>query len=155
MTGETRIGTPAAEDVLGASDFPDRLLIGGEWVEGAGRKQLAVIDPATGREVARVACAEAEDVDRAVAAAEAAFDDGAWSRMPHSERARTLHRFADAIEARIEDLYRVETVNNGRPITETRAPASGANRVRPITLPKAPLRSARIGTVSRRDRRSI
>jgi acyl-CoA reductase-like NAD-dependent aldehyde dehydrogenase len=74
--------------------------------------------------VARVACAATEDVDRAVAAARSAFDAGAWSRRPAADRAQVLQRFADAIEARIEDLYLVETVNNGRPIAETRAQLS-------------------------------
>ena len=124
MIDETRVEPDAATDVLGSVGVPSRLLIGGEWVDAADREQLSVIDPSTGREVTRVACAGAEDVDRAVDAAKAAFDAGSWSRMPPPERARALHRFADAIEARIEDLYRVETVNNGRPITETRAQLS-------------------------------
>jgi acyl-CoA reductase-like NAD-dependent aldehyde dehydrogenase len=113
-----------ADDVLVAIEVPRRLLIGGEWVDAANGDELPVIDPATGREVARVACAGAADVDLAVAAAKAAFEEGTWRRMPIAERARSLQRFADAIEARIDDLYRVETVNNGRPITETRAQLS-------------------------------
>jgi acyl-CoA reductase-like NAD-dependent aldehyde dehydrogenase len=113
-----------AERVLASIDPPRQLLIGGEWVDGAGGASLAVIAPSTGREVTRVACASAADVDRAVAAAGAAFDDGGWSRMPRARRARALHGLADAIEARIEDLYQVETVNNGRPIAETRAQLS-------------------------------
>jgi len=124
MIEETRIQTPDAEEVLGKIDVPRGLLIGGEWVEAADGEQLPVIDPSTGREVSRVARAGATDVARAVDAARTAFEQGVWSRRPPAERARTLNRFADAIEDRIEDLYRVETVNNGRPITETRAQLS-------------------------------
>jgi phenylacetaldehyde dehydrogenase len=113
-----------ADDLLDTIEIPRRLLIGGEWLDAASGDELPVIDPATGRELTRVACAGSADVDRAVAAAVAAFEEGAWSRMPIAERARALQRFADTIEARIEDLYRIESVNNGRPITETRAQLS-------------------------------
>jgi acyl-CoA reductase-like NAD-dependent aldehyde dehydrogenase len=113
-----------SREILGSVGVPRRLLIGGEWVDAADGGTLAVIDPSTGLEVARVACAGREDVDRAVEAGAAAFEDGVWSRMPTALRARSLNAFADAIEARIEDLYQVETVNNGRPIVETRAQLS-------------------------------
>lgn len=124
MIEERQTAGSAADEVLGAVEVPRGLLIGGEWVEATSGETLGVIDPSTGREVARVACAGAEDVDRAVAAARTGFDEGTWSRMPVAQRARALQRFADAIEDRIEDLYRVETVNNGRPIAETRAQLS-------------------------------
>ncbi|HZD18602.1 MAG TPA: aldehyde dehydrogenase [Actinomycetota bacterium] len=123
MIRDARAGG-AATEVLGSIDVPSGLLIGGEWVEATDGGTLGVIDPSTGAEVSRVACAAREDVARAVEAARTAFEDGAWSGMPPSERARALHRFADGIGSRIEDLYRLETVNNGRPITETRAQLS-------------------------------
>jgi acyl-CoA reductase-like NAD-dependent aldehyde dehydrogenase len=113
-----------AEEVLGSVEVPRRLLIGGSWVDAEDGATLGVLDPSTGRELTRVVAAGRADVDRAVAAARSAFEDGSWSRMPVAERARALHRFADAIEGRIDDLYRVETVNNGRPIAETRAQLS-------------------------------
>ncbi|MGH3341754.1 MAG: aldehyde dehydrogenase [Carbonactinosporaceae bacterium] len=97
------------------------LLIGGEEVPAVSGATLPVHNPATGREVARVAAAGPEDVDRAVAVATAAFRSGSWSELPVAERARVLGRFADTIEQRIEELYRLETLYNGRPITETRA----------------------------------
>ncbi|HEX6843906.1 MAG TPA: aldehyde dehydrogenase [Actinomycetota bacterium] len=111
----------AAAQVLAAVDGPRELLIGGAWVPGAAGERLDVIDPSRGEVVTTVAAAGAEDIDRAVAAAAATFESGVWSRMPIAERARTLQTFADAIADRIEDLYLVETVNNGRPIRETRA----------------------------------
>ena len=97
------------------------LLIGGIEVPAASGETLPVVNPATGEVVARVAAAGPEDVDAALTAARDAFDDGAWSRCPPAERARWLHRFADALEERITDLFRLETQHNGRPITETRA----------------------------------
>lgn len=97
------------------------MLIDGEEVAALAGDTLDVIDPAHGTVVARVADGGRDDVDRAVAAAQAAFDAGVWSGLPIADRARIMHRFADRIEERIEDLYRLETINNGRPIRETRA----------------------------------
>jgi acyl-CoA reductase-like NAD-dependent aldehyde dehydrogenase len=82
---------------------------------------LRVINPATGEVIAEVACADEADVDAAVRVADDAFRSGVWSRLPPHERARVLHRFADGIEARMPELWRLETLNNGRPVTETRA----------------------------------
>ncbi len=96
------------------------LRIGGKVVAGRGPR-LDVINPATGGVLAVADSADLEDVDDAVRAAQAAFDDGVWSRMPIHERSRILHRFADGIAARMTDLYQLETANNGRPLTETRA----------------------------------
>ena len=77
MIEEQQTERSAADDVLGSVDVPRGLLIGGEWVEASSGETLGVVDPSSGREVARVACAGAEDVDRAVAAAREAFEDGA------------------------------------------------------------------------------
>ncbi len=100
------------------------LLIGGREVPAAAGGTLPVLNPATGQAIAEVACAEREDVDTAVAAARQAFEEGVWREMPPRERAKVLHRFADGIERRLEDLYALESVNNGRPIRETRAQVS-------------------------------
>ena len=100
------------------------LLIGGEEVPAAGGGTLLVHNPATGRPIAEVASAEAEDVAAAVRAARRAFSGGAWRDVAPAQRARVLHRFADGIEYRLDDLYALETINNGRPIRETRAQVS-------------------------------
>lgn len=84
----------------------------------------SIINPATGAIIATVPEQTAADVDVAVAAALAAFQAGPWPEMPRSQRARLLLRFADAIEANSASLYELETQNNGRPITETRAQLS-------------------------------
>ena len=97
------------------------MLVGGRWVHAAAGGTLEVMDPAHGTVIAQAPAAGPDDVDAAVRAAREAFASGVWSRRPITERARILQRFADIIEARIEDLYRLETLNNGRPIRETRA----------------------------------
>ncbi len=83
-----------------------------------------IVDPATGAVIATVPEHGPADVDAAVARAQAAFDSGPWPAMTRSERAKLLLRIADAIEEHSERLYRLETRNNGRPITETRAQLS-------------------------------
>ena len=99
------------------------LLIGGrettDW-----NAQLEVVNPATGSVIANVASADAEDVDRAVQAARSTFEAGVWRGLPIHERAGVLNQFADAIAARMTDLWRLETMNNGRPVAETRAQIS-------------------------------
>jgi acyl-CoA reductase-like NAD-dependent aldehyde dehydrogenase len=82
---------------------------------------LDVLNPASGEVIATVPDGGAEDVDRAVKTARRAFDDGPWPRMERGDRAKILNRFADAIDASLDDLFRLETRNNGRPLRETRA----------------------------------
>ena len=105
---------------LPVADLPTGLRIGGEVVRGTA-DPIDVHDPSTGHLLVTVDGASAADIDRAVATAKATFASGVWRDMPVHDRARVLQRFADGIEARMEDLYRIETRNNGRPITETRA----------------------------------
>jgi len=99
------------------------LLIDGGSV-GGHDAPLDVVNPATGSRIARVQCADAEDIDQAVRSARRAFESGVWSRMPIHSRALVLQRFASSIEEHLGDLYQLETSNNGRPLTETRAQIS-------------------------------
>jgi acyl-CoA reductase-like NAD-dependent aldehyde dehydrogenase len=99
---------------------PHKLLIGGREVSG-GAPLLNLINPATGRVFAQCHNADAADIDTAVRSARAAFDSGVWSELPIHQRARILNRFADLLESNMDQLYRLETLNNGRPITETKA----------------------------------
>ena len=96
------------------------LLIDGELRPGGG-DILELINPATTAVFARCHSASREDTDDAVVSARTAFDAGVWSRLPVHERARILNRFGDLLERDMDKLYRLETVNNGRPITETKA----------------------------------
>jgi acyl-CoA reductase-like NAD-dependent aldehyde dehydrogenase len=100
---------------------PERMRIGGELMDAISGETLEILNPATADVLTTTPAGGAEDVDRAVRAARDAFDDGPWPRMERSERAKLLHRFADRIEERMADLFRLETLNNGRPVRETRA----------------------------------
>lgn len=96
------------------------LRIGGEVLPG-GAAPIPVTNPSTGEVFAEVAGADEADIDRAVRVADDTFRSGVWRDLPIQERALILNRFADGMAARMEDLYRIETMNNGRPITETKA----------------------------------
>jgi len=95
-----------------------RLYIGGEWVEASTDEELAVINPATEEVFARVPQASVTDVDRAVAAARRAFDDGPWPRMTPRERSDALVRFVQTIIDRREELVELIIAEAGaaRPI---------------------------------------
>jgi acyl-CoA reductase-like NAD-dependent aldehyde dehydrogenase len=119
------VSLAATDPHASAADIPAHgLLIGGQEAAAASGDRLPVVNPATGRPIATVAAGGAEDIDRAVRVGREAFDSGVWSRRPVDERARVLNRLADGIERRIEELYRLETLNNGRPWNETRAQVS-------------------------------
>ena len=98
-----------------------KLLINNEWVESTSGKTFPTINPTTGQEICQVAEAGAEDVDRAVSAAQAAFNVGPWCRMWAVERSRLLHRLADLIEENAEELARLESLDNGKPYRIARA----------------------------------
>jgi len=98
----------------------------GLFIDGAERAATSpdvidVFDPSRGEVIARIGHATAEDVDAAVASARRAFMSGPWATMSIRARARLVNTLADALEAHLEELYLLETRNNGRPITETRA----------------------------------
>ncbi len=97
-----------------------RLLIDGQWIDGA--KTFVTVNPATGEALTQVIEASAADVDRAVAAARRAFDDNfaPWRKMSASERGRLIWRLADLIEQHIDELAELETIDNGKPIFESR-----------------------------------
>ncbi|HEV8523115.1 MAG TPA: aldehyde dehydrogenase family protein [Terriglobales bacterium] len=99
---------------------PGKLLIGGEWVQGS--KTFETTNPATGEVLTEVVEATPREVDLAVAAARQAFDDpkSAWRKMSASERGRLLWRLADLIEKNIDELAELETLDNGKPIFESR-----------------------------------
>ena len=86
--------------------------------------ERAIVNPATGATIRTVAEFGTAGIDAAVATALAAFESGPWPSMTRSERGRLLLRIADAIEADSEKLFTLEALNNGRPITETRAQLS-------------------------------
>ncbi|MEO7867520.1 MAG: aldehyde dehydrogenase family protein [Candidatus Eisenbacteria bacterium] len=99
---------------------PGKLIIDGQSVDSVSGRTFETHNPATEELVTTVAEAGAEDVDLAVQAARRAFDDGPWRRMKASERARILHKLGDLILANAEELGRLETLDNGKPIFESK-----------------------------------
>lgn len=93
---------------------PARLLIGGEWVASASDVRIPIVDPATGAEVASVADANQADVDKAVAAARAAFERGPWATLLPSKREALIWRLADLIDANKDELAELESIDNGK-----------------------------------------
>ncbi|HEY6451460.1 MAG TPA: aldehyde dehydrogenase family protein [Steroidobacteraceae bacterium] len=91
-----------------------RLLINGQWVQARSDRTIAVFDPATGAEIARVADAGTEDVNRAVAAARAAFDSGPWPDTTPAAREGLLWKLADLIDQNAAELAELESLNNGK-----------------------------------------
>jgi acyl-CoA reductase-like NAD-dependent aldehyde dehydrogenase len=104
------------------------LRIGGEDVRAEAGRTYSLANPATGREIGVAAEASEADVDRAVAAAKAAFDAGTWRRRPAPQRGDILRAAADMISARQEELARLESVCSGKPITDCRAEVQAAAR---------------------------
>ena len=94
------------------------LFIGGEFVDGSG-EAFKTINPATEETLAEVAEASADDVDRAVKAARAAYR-GAWGRMSGADRGKYLFRIARIMQERSRELAVLETLDNGKPIKESR-----------------------------------
>ena len=99
-------------------DMQTRLFIGGEFVDAADGATIDVLNPHDNSKIADVAEAKAADIDRAVAAAQTAFPT--WGRTPAAERGRLLLRLADAIEANAEELARLESLDTGHPLRDTR-----------------------------------
>ncbi|MER7501005.1 aldehyde dehydrogenase family protein [Nonomuraea pusilla] len=93
------------------------LFIDGEFVDGSG-PSFKTVNPATEEQLAEIATASSDDVDRAVRAARKAF--GVWSALPGSERAKYLFRIARIIQERARELAVLETLDNGKPIRESR-----------------------------------
>jgi aldehyde dehydrogenase (NAD+) len=109
---------PESRDIVSLSDRYG-LFIGGELVDPASGEWFTTISPATEEPLAEVAQAGPEDVDRAVSAARAAFENG-WSSIPGSERAKYLFRIARILQERARELAVVESLDGGKPIKESR-----------------------------------
>ena len=95
-----------------------QLYINGEFVESAGKKFFDVFDPSTEEVIAQVPDARAEDVNRAVAAAKAAFEEGPWPATTPAERGRILNRLAEKIRQNQAAIAELECRNSGKPIVE-------------------------------------
>jgi phenylacetaldehyde dehydrogenase len=109
-----------------------KLFIDGKWVDSDSGKTIDVTNPATGQVIAKIQAGTAADIDKAVKAARKAFETGAWPAMNGTERAKLLWKLADALEANVDEIGLVETLNNGMPMMMARMGAvlGSANNLR-------------------------
>jgi acyl-CoA reductase-like NAD-dependent aldehyde dehydrogenase len=99
---------------------PKKLLIDGKFVDAVSGKTFETINPATEEVLAKVPEGGKEDVDKAVKAARRALESGPWRKMPTFERARLIYKLADLIEKHADELAQLETLDNGKPLSESR-----------------------------------
>jgi acyl-CoA reductase-like NAD-dependent aldehyde dehydrogenase/thiamine pyrophosphate-dependent acetolactate synthase large subunit-like protein len=103
-----------------APKAPEKFFIGGKWVEPMSNRRLEVVSPVTEERILSYPEAGEADMDRAVAAARAAFDNGPWPRMAPAERAGYLRKVADRLAGRLDDIASAWTLQVGAPISLTR-----------------------------------
>jgi len=101
--------------------------VGGQWIDGGGGR-IAVEDPATGETIAEQALADAGDMDKAVAAAQACHESGALSDLRPVERGRMVRRMGEYLLDRIDEIAPVLTLESGKPLWESRVEIEGAAR---------------------------
>jgi acyl-CoA reductase-like NAD-dependent aldehyde dehydrogenase len=100
------------------------LFIDGKEVPASQAELLDVLNPATGEMLAQISHATDADVDKAVKSSAKAFASSEWSAMSNRTRAKLINKLADVFEANLEEIYTLETANNGRSLNETRAQVS-------------------------------
>src|SRR5436190_1158560 len=100
--------------------FQTKMLIDGQWRDSVSGKTFQTVNPATEDVIAEVAEGDAADIDLAVKAARKAFDSGPWRTTDARDRGRLMNKLADLIESRIDELAELETLDNGKPISESR-----------------------------------
>ncbi|MEX1041514.1 MAG: aldehyde dehydrogenase family protein [Pirellulaceae bacterium] len=96
-------------------DQEHKLLIDGQWIAAHSGKTFEVKNPADASSIAQVAEGDAADINRAVAAARRAFEEGAWPALTSSERGKLLWKLADLMEQHLEELAEIESLDNGKP----------------------------------------
>jgi betaine-aldehyde dehydrogenase len=107
-----------------------RMIVGGESVEAADGQTFDIVNPANGNTIATAPLGGKEDVDRAVAAAQKAFEDPkGWANWAAGKRGRTLAKFAEIVKKNSEELAQLESRNTGKPITSARGEIIGASLV--------------------------
>jgi betaine-aldehyde dehydrogenase len=125
-TEQTAAGTDPAKEEISAL----QMVIGGESVDAADGQTFEIVNPANGQVIATAPLGGKEDVDRAVKAAQDAFDaPKGWSSFAAGKRGRTLSKFAELIKKNSEELAQLESRNTGKPITSARGEIIGASLV--------------------------
>src|SRR5215212_5330363 len=112
---------PARMSAKSVKIGPTQMLIDGKWLNSTSGRTFETINPTNGEAIARVAEGEAVDVDKAVKAARKAFEKGPWRKMSARERGRILYKLADLIEENKEELAKLETLDNGKPLADSMA----------------------------------
>jgi acyl-CoA reductase-like NAD-dependent aldehyde dehydrogenase len=112
-------GISLSQDARAFLGRKKQLFIDGSFVDAASGATFATIDPSTGQPITDIAEAGAEDVGRAVEAAQRAFD-GAWSALMPRERGALINKLADLIEAHADELSEIESIDNGKPASFAR-----------------------------------
>ena len=102
-----------------------KLFINGEWTNSSDGATFDTYNPSTGETIAKVAHATKEDVDRAVKSARKALEKGPWGKLDACERGKLMFKLADLIEANSEELARLEALNCGKTITDSRGDIGG------------------------------
>ncbi len=97
-----------------------QLLIDGKWVDAESGKTFETRNPATDQVIGKVAEGSKADVDKAVKAARKAVEDGPWRKMSTAQRAKLMFKLADLIEKNADQLAQLETLDNGKPINESK-----------------------------------
>jgi phenylacetaldehyde dehydrogenase len=100
---------------------PRKMLINGKWVAAKSGKTFPTYDPSTGEVLAKVAEGDKADIDDAVKAARAAFDNGPWRKMTASERGKLMWKLADLLDKNVEEFAQLESLDNGKPVGVARA----------------------------------
>jgi aldehyde dehydrogenase (NAD+) len=98
---------------------PTQLLINNEWVNSVSGRRFQTINPTTGEIICDLAEADAVDVDKAVKAARTAFTRDKWPQMSATKRGELLYKLADLIEQNILELAQLESLDNGKPVTDS------------------------------------
>ncbi|MEZ5743322.1 MAG: aldehyde dehydrogenase family protein [Sphingomonadaceae bacterium] len=109
---DQRAYSPAAQKAL---DRKPQLYINGAWVDSSHDATIDVEDPSSRKVVSKIVDASDKDVDRAVMAARAAFEDGRWSALPPIAREKIMHKLADLIDDHADELAELEAIDNGKP----------------------------------------
>ena len=100
--------------------FQTKLLIDGQWRDSLSGKTFETINPATEEVIAHIAEGDAADIDLAVKAARKAFDTGPWRTMDARDRGKLMYKLADLSEENVDELAELETLDNGKPLNESR-----------------------------------
>jgi phenylacetaldehyde dehydrogenase len=117
----TATGVQMDQRVEAFISTPRKMLINGKWVTAKSGKTFPTYDPSTGEVLAKVAEGDKADIDDAVKAARAAFDNGPWRKMTASERGKLMWKLADLLEKNLEEFAQLESLDNGKPVGVARA----------------------------------